>query len=91
MSPDANNSPTSHSASYGQCGSQISLQLRLRLYASFVIPVLTYNMGTWGLTQADLVRIDTYHRRHLRQAYSCFGPEISPSATFQITNYVGYG
>ena len=45
----------------------ISLQLRLRLYASFVIPVLTYNMGTWGLTQADLVRIDTYHRRHLRQ------------------------
>ena len=44
----------------------MSLQLRLRLYASFVIPVLTYNMGTWGLTQADLVRIDTYHRRHLR-------------------------
>ena len=28
----------------------ISLQLRLRVYASFVIPVLTYNMGTWGLT-----------------------------------------
>ena len=24
-------------------------------------------MGTWGLTQADLFRIDTYHRRHLRQ------------------------
>ena len=22
---------------------------------------------------------------------SCFGPEISPSATFQITNFVGYG
>ena len=44
----------------------ISLQLRLRLYASFVIPVLTYNIGTWGLTHADLVRLDTYHRRHLR-------------------------
>ena len=28
---------------------------------------------------------------YLRRAYSCFGPEISPSATFQITNYVGYG
>ena len=24
-------------------------------------------------------------------AYSCFGPEISPSATFEITNLVGYG
>ena len=28
---------------------------------------------------------------YLRRAYSCFSPEISPSATFQITNYVGYG
>ena len=52
----------------------ISLQLRLRLYASFVIPVLTYNMGTWGLTQADLVRIDTYHRRHLRQIIGVHWP-----------------
>ena len=26
-----------------------------------------------------------------RMAYACFGPEISPSATFQITNYVCYG
>ena len=52
----------------------ISLQLRLRLYASFVIPVLTYNMGTWGLTQADLDRIDTYHRRHLRQIIGVHWP-----------------
>ena len=49
----------------------ISLQLRLRLYASFVIPVLTYNMGTWGLTQADLVRIDTYHRRPSSPDHRC--------------------
>ena len=34
---------------------------------SFVIQMLTYNMGTWGLTQADLVRIDTYHRCQFRQ------------------------
>ena len=52
----------------------ISLQLRLRLYWSFVIPVLTYNMGTWGLTQADLVRIDTYHRRQLRQIIGVHWP-----------------
>ena len=52
----------------------ISLQLRLRLYASFVIPVLTYTMGTWGLTQADLDRIDTYHRRHLRQIIGVHWP-----------------
>ena len=52
----------------------ISLQLRLRLYASFVIQVLTYNMGTWGLTKADLDRIDTYHRRHLRQIIGVHWP-----------------
>ena len=28
--------------------SRISLPLRLRLYESFVVPVLIYNMGTWG-------------------------------------------
>ena len=32
-------------------GAQISLPLRLRLYSAFVLPVLTYNMGTWGLTK----------------------------------------
>ena len=33
--------------------SHISLQLRLRLYESFVVPVLTYNMDTWRLTKTD--------------------------------------
>ena len=60
----------------------ISLQLRLRLYASFVIPVLTYNMGTWGLTQADLVRIDTYHRRHLRQFIGVHWPNRISNVAF---------
>ena len=52
----------------------ISLQLRLRLYASFVIPVLTYNIGTWGLTQAELVRIDTYHRTIFARSSVSTGP-----------------
>ena len=36
-------------------GAQISLLLWLRLYSAFVLPVLTYNMGTWGLTKTELV------------------------------------
>ena len=48
-------------------GAQISLPLRLRLYSAFVLPVLTYNMGTWGLTKTELNRLDAHHRRHLRQ------------------------
>ena len=48
-------------------GAQISLNLRLRLHSAFVQPVLTYNMGTWRLTKAELTRLDAHHRRHLRQ------------------------
>ena len=48
-------------------GAQISLNVRLRLHYAFVLPVLTYNMGTWGLTKAELTRLDAHHRRHLRQ------------------------
>ena len=64
--------------------SRISLPLRLRLYESFVVPVLTYNMGTWGLTKAELDRLDTYHRRHLRQVISIHWPNcISNAALYR--------
>ena len=43
--------------------SHICPQLRLKLYASFVVPVLTYIMETWGLTKSELERMDAYHRR----------------------------
>ena len=46
--------------------SQSCLQLWVRLYASFVVPVLTYNTGAWGLTKSELERLDAHHR-HLRQ------------------------
>jgi len=41
-------------------------RLRLRLYNAFVLPVLTYNCGTWGLTAAVLERLDSFHRKQLR-------------------------
>ena len=44
------------------------------LHTQTVTPVLTYNMGTWGLTQADLDCIDTYHRRHIRQIIGVHWP-----------------
>ena len=36
-------------------GAQICLHLRLWLYSAFVLPVLTYNMGTWGLTKTEIL------------------------------------
>ena len=46
---------------------QISLPLRLRLYSAFVLPVLSYNMDTWGLKKTEFNRLDAHHRRHLGQ------------------------
>ena len=64
--------------------SRISLPLRLRLYDSFVVHVLTYNMGTWGLTKAELERLDAYHRRHLRQIIGIHLPHrISNTALYR--------
>ena len=75
MSPDANNSPTSHSANYGQCGSDVHTSVYSCVYdCTHRSLSRCYDMGTWGLTQADLDRIDTYHRRHLRQIIGVHWP-----------------
>ena len=67
-------------------GAQISLHLRLRLYSAFVLPVLTYNMGTWGLTKTELSRLDAHHRRHLRQIIGIRWPHrISNDALYRRT------
>ena len=63
-------------------GAQISLHLRLLLYSAFVLPVLTYNMGTWGLTKTEL----NHHRRHLRQIIGIRWPHrISNDALYRRT------
>ena len=67
-------------------GAQISLHLRLRLYSAFVLPVLTYNMGTWGLTKTECNCLDAHHRRHLRQIIGIRWPHpISNDALYQRT------
>ena len=64
--------------------SRISISLRLRLYESFVVRVLIYNMGTWGLTKTKLDRLDAYHRRHLHQIVGIHWPHrISNTALYR--------
>ena len=48
----------------GYCVSQ---DLRPRMYNAFIIPVLTYNMGTTGLTATKVARYDAFYGRQLRQ------------------------
>ena len=63
----------------------ISEELRLRLYNAFIVPVLTYTMGTWGLTPTEWARFDGFHRRQLRQVIGVRYPEkISSNALYEI-------
>ena len=49
--------------------SKISVNKMIQLYNSLVKPVLTYNSGTWGLTQAEKDSIDAFHRQQIRKVY----------------------
>ena len=40
--------------------------VRLELYNALVKPILTYNCGTWGLTQKDEESLNSFHRQQLR-------------------------
>ena len=67
-------------------GAQISLLLRLRPYSAFVLTVLRYNMGTWGLTKTELNSLVARHRRHLRQIIGIRWPHrISNDALYRRT------
>ena len=57
----------------------ISESLRLRHNNVFIIPVLTYNGGTWGLTASAWERLDTFHRRQLRSLLGIRWPQVIPN------------
>lgn len=42
-------------------------QKMLKLYNAIVLPILTYNCGTWGPTKAQAEAIDRFHRKQLRR------------------------
>ena len=45
----------------------VSIKTKLRAYNSFVLPVLTYNLGALATNAAIESRLDCCHRRHLRK------------------------
>ena len=62
----------------------VSQTLHLRLYNAFIMPILTYNAGTWGLTDVTLKSLDAFHRRQLRSLLGIKWPEtISNAALYR--------
>ena len=44
-----------------------SVSTRMRAYNAFVLPVLLYNCGTWGVTEGVMDKLEVFHRRQLRE------------------------
>ena len=40
---------------------------KVKLYKALVKSILTYNCGTWALTQAEAEKLDAFHRKQLKQ------------------------
>ena len=62
----------------------VPVETRLRLYKALVLPVLTYNAGTWGITQQVAGRLDAFHRKQLREVVRVKWPmRISNEALYE--------
>ena len=54
-----------------------SIDTRMRAYNAFVLPVILYNCGTWGVTDAVIEKLEVYHRRQLREVLGIRKRELS--------------
>ena len=61
---------------------------RLKVYNTYIRPVLLYNSSTWGITQTLLSKIESFHRQQLRRkVVKVFYPrKISNSELYRRTN-----
>ena len=50
--------------------------LRIRLYSSFILPILLYNCGTLSLTETEEKKLDSFHRQQLRAVIGVKYPHI---------------
>ncbi len=62
----------------------ISEKTRLRIYNAYVLPILLYNCGTWGLTTSCMSKLESFHRKHLRLILGIHWPNtISNKALYK--------
>ena len=60
---------------------------KMKLYNALVKSVLLYNSSTWGLTKDDENKLDSFHRKQLRQVLGVYYPhKISNKKLYEVTN-----
>ena len=63
-------------------GNKTKQKTKIKLYNSLVKSVLLYNCGTWALTKTDEDRLDSFHRKQLRNVLGIRYPTKISNASF---------
>ena len=59
---------------------------RLRLYGSLVKSIFLYSCGNWGLSRSDQKKLNSFHRKQLRQVTGIKWPHrITNTKLYQVT------
>ena len=53
---------------------KIKRNIKIKLYRALVKSILTYNCGTWALTQSEINKLDAFHRKQLRKVLNIYYP-----------------
>ena len=57
-----------------------STPIKIRLYNTFVLPILTYNLACHGLSREQEKRLDVFHRKQLRCTLGITYPDVISNA-----------
>jgi hypothetical protein len=61
-----------------------SLKSRMNAYNAFVLPVLLFNAGAWGVCESVIKKIEVFHRKQLRRVLGVRWPfKISNKALYE--------
>ena len=58
----------------------LSTPIKIRLYNTFVLPILTYNLACHGLSRAQEKRLDVFHRKQVRCTLGITYPDVISNA-----------
>ena len=53
---------------------KMTIKQRMRLYNIYIIPIIRYNLGSIAYSQTQLDKLDSHHRKQLRQVLRIFYP-----------------
>ena len=70
-------------------GKKLKISKKVRVYNSYVKPVLTYNSSAWAVNKNIEAKIDAFHRKQLKRVIGIYCPNrISNKELYKRTNSI---